>query len=497
MNKNRSSVFIKTFLLILNLLFVQQATAQVEIKFLNKEKIKKENGLFGVKKDDKWTIPPVYNKIEGFGSYSGYLICDKNGFTDIYKINNNQELIAEQLNSAQAETFRIYADAPNIPMLLNKKWSGMIDPLTPQQKVLYETIKNNNIPYVKNNKWGFANKFYNIEPKYDSLYIVCLEDEAGTKNLQCEDLVGVCSGEKKGLISNDGREIILHKDYLSFQYKIFQDKNPKIQIIGRHISGIDVQFDKYDSLKNNYIEIKKDGLVGFVCRGDLVPPQYKIIRKLGKKQVDYECTRPDGTIEYRKGINLLSENEASAFKNQNDEEQKKLEAAAREIDRKMAIQKQQDQYLEAYYNTHRDSLKQVVKKVCVTHDRKTYEAMNRLNEFLKETLKSQGNDFDRTEWYTQSFTIRDTLCKESKERITAYDTDLKKQQQLAGKIELYDLTAKYLQLSYSFVAICEEYADFIRLNVGGFDSLKKLLGRMNTIQINLNTTHNQLRDAAK
>lgn len=200
-------------------LYPVEVSAQ-EIKFYSNEKIKSENGLKGVKRDKDWTVPPQYDKIEGYGKSkfsADYLLCYKGAVIDVYKANFNQELVVTGLNQSQLEVFKLYESCPKIPIIKDKKWTDVADNLTPSQKKVYDNLYPNEIAYIKNGKWGFANGYYNVEPKFDSLFTICYEDYAGKQN--CNDINGVTINGKKGAVTSEGVYFIQPDNYTSFKYE--------------------------------------------------------------------------------------------------------------------------------------------------------------------------------------------------------------------------------------------------------------------------------------
>lgn len=481
------------------ILFALESFAQSEIKFYAKEKIKKENGGLGVRRKNVWTIPPKYDKIEGYrASIHGYLVCYKGAEVDIYENGYNQELVATNLNQPQLETFRLYAAYPKIPMIKDKKWEDAVDNLTPSQINLFNDMKSTgNIPYIKNGKWGFANEFYNIEPQYDSLFVIYNENSQEKTG----DVVGVVINNKKGVVTNQGKEIALHKDYVSFRYRFTGGSNGKFEIICTHKSGIEVVYNRYS--KNEFIPTENNaGLKGYVYKGEFIEPKYTDIKPSRLQVADYECTLPNGSVEYLKGSRLVPANVVNENREKIAEEDKKRSEAIKEKEeiaakaKELALRKQET--LLQLIETKKDSLVNGLVSLYFKNDTLLFNKIAALLEFLKTTMvvDDRGN-INRNYWPSQSLVIRNNYCKEANKQLKAYETDTKRFAFVAGKINLYDATIEYLKGVNGFVSSCEQWADYIFDKSGDNQQINKMIGYIENSSQNMNKKYALLRGIVK
>jgi len=465
------------------------SSAQSELKLYNNEKLKKENGLWGIIRDKTWIIQPQYDKIEGFASFIyGFILCQKGTVTDVYEKSYNPKPVVAGLSQSQLETFKLYAAYPKVPIIKDNQWTNAVDDLTPAQKQQFDATRTENIPYVKNGKWGFANEFYNVEPKYDSLFIICMEG-SGTRT--CDDVVGVSLNGKKGVVANDGTEIVLNKDYVNFQYRFTGGSDGRFEIVCRHKSGIDVVYDKYDARKNEFIETKDAaGLKGYVYHDDFVEPKYSLIKQINLPVADFECTLPGGAVEYRKGTELVSAtlvneyNAKAAKEEQLRKEKEEQQQKAEEIKRKEEeAQKQKlNEEVAKYIATGKDWKAQEVINVFNQYSTDHRNKMKALLAFLESSMvmNDDGEFLMRSSWQVYSIEMRNNYCKEVHESIRVYKQQLTGLPLESGQNGLYDKLVSYLKSAENFVSSCDAWADEIYTITVDSETLLQMLEYLET-----------------
>lgn len=480
---------IKFLLTVFLTCFITIGHSQNEIKFWSDEKIKKENGLFGIKREKTWTVPAKYDRIEGYGgltkvkdklvtSNGGYAVCYRGNVIDIYEVSYNQNLVVTDLTPGQFELLRLYGVSSNIPLIKDQKWTNAVDEFTPAQKQLYQDFRGGRA-FVKNGKWGFASKYFYVAPQFDSLFTICQEDATGKLDmLKCDEVVGIVADGKKGVADNQGKIIVLNKDYVNFRYK-YTSGNGSFEVICLHKSGVEVNYNRYSETENIYIETQnKEGLKGYVYKGDFIAPKYTAIKKCHVSAADFECTLPDGSIEYRKGDQIVS---ADAIKKNvekiAEDDKKKDELAAKE--KELEIKKKDA--LNKIIETKEDSLVGSLMDLYFKQDKPLFDKVNALNEYLKSTMiQNTKGDFDRSQWPGRSLEIKNNYRKKAKDQLTVYESQLKSFQFVNGKLDLYTAIQGYLEEVNRFLTSSNSWADYISDMGGENNETKEEIGRLET-----------------
>lgn len=292
---NRFFLLLFTLLLLLASL---GAWAQNEIKLIKGEKLKKENDLYGIMYEKEWTVPPQYEKLEAYAW--NYLFAYKGNEVDVYRNWSKKELLQKSLPVKYVDLYKSFANTGNEPV------------------------------YAQG-KWGFTNQFYKTEPKYDSIYVMCMENSKS-----CGDYIGVVLDEKKGVVGKNGEEVVMHPDYVKYMARFINNgSNSRFEIEATHKKGYKIVYDPYSRTNNEFVEFTdNNNLKGYVYKGTLVEPAYTAIKICLLKIADYECTLPDGTIEYRKGTEVVKQGDiadAQAKKEKEEQQYKEQQEAAKKI----------------------------------------------------------------------------------------------------------------------------------------------------------------------
>lgn len=276
--------------------------AQEEPKFSNKEKIKKENELLGVKSGSDWLIPPRYNVIEG---YDNYIFCRRGDVTDIYRNSYGLGKFIENVRSEHVAFYKAY-----LPNLKNTS--------------AYCT------PYFENGKWGFYGKDGNTGAKFDSLFFLCIQNSVDNNgNRNCGFVLGVFVNGKRGVADTEGKTVVKPGDYTDIQF-VYNDKkqgdfSDRFEIICTHKSGTKATFIWLKD--NKFVRTEAaTKLKGYVYEGDWVEPRYTSIEYIGAPLADYKCLLSDGTAEYRKGAELVDTRKMEAYEAQKAADEKKAQA---------------------------------------------------------------------------------------------------------------------------------------------------------------------------
>lgn len=292
----------QTFLLMLMIFVMGSISAQTDTEPTTiKQFIKKEKGKVGIKDGKTWLVPAKYDKITGiqFGNFE-----DKSINFYYYKcwIGDKFDILYSNQPETPTSLKIILVDVSSLAYwnfyLHSKK--GKVD-----QEFIY---------YQKEDKWGWfirraeitkVMKKYYVEnfiqdarfDKTPELQVLSTPDYSEYNNVNFL----VDSAGLKGLFSYDGKQLFKFGTYSRFKWD--------------------------DQLKTIVITGDKD-LKGYVFKGEIVEPQYSSIAKSKNIMADFECTTPDGKIEYRIGAKLASnENVASGqrydkFKKEADEKRR-------------------------------------------------------------------------------------------------------------------------------------------------------------------------------
>lgn len=489
-------------IIVLSIIQIKTSFAQPEIFFGNDEKIKSEKNLWGVKGKDGWTIPPKYDKIEGYGSLSkfkdgkeyyttsgnGILICTKDNRKDIYDIGYKQPLIVADLTEFQLKTYLLYHGSESkVPVIKDKKWSGEIDEMTEKQIQIFHQAKSSNYPYIKNNLWGFAGKYYHVQANYDSIYKICLNNI----NKDCYEIIGVKKEGKNGLVTSNGHIMLLEEEYSNFKFWYKDDKDYTRKISFQHKSGIEVTINHSDLTHNEfrkirYIETKGDNdLKGFVYYGNFIPPQYTDISFKNNPIGHWACQLPNGTVEYRNSTDasIISEeemlNHQQLAQKQEEINQEKLKKLAEEKERKKIEENQKQEALMLLVSTKEDSLVGALMKVYFIHDSLLFNKVNGLTQYVKYTATQNGQgDYNRTAWPGQAGVLKESHIKDAQNQLSKYQSQIKSFEFVKEKIELYTAITAYLREVDKFLDISNSWADFIAEKVGENEEAQKLLRQL-------------------
>lgn len=498
--------FFLTCFTVLLLLVSLGARAQNEIKFWNDQKIKKENNLYGVMMDKKWIVLARYDKIEGFGGLSkigdkfytttgGYLVCYRGQVMDLYDSGYPHKLEVSDLTPAQFELFKRYSGRKNIPLTENQKWANAVDEFTEKEKIINSNFRGGTA-FVKNGKWGFATQYYYVAPQFDSLFTICQEDAAGKiDNSKCDEVVGVLLNGVRGVVDPQGKTIVMSNDYTSFRYRFTGES---FQILCMHKSGIEVPYDRYADTKNIYIETKNnEGLIGYVYKGDFIDPKYKEVKKCYLPIADFECILPDGSIEYRKGTEIVKQNDIADAQAKKEKEQQQYEEQKKIQQQKQAeeaaLKAKQAEKLNQLAETKKDSLSNEILNLYFKRNKALYEKVFALNEYLKTTVQVQGGEINRSQWFSRSQEIRNNYCKSATDELNAYNNELKQFEFAAGKVAMYDEIVSYHKTVRSFIIACQNWADYISTMGGEAEDVIREMENLEKPQIAMAAKYEQLK----
>lgn len=329
--------------------------------------------------------------------------------------------------------------------------------------------------FVKNGKWGFADRSYYVAPQFDSLFTIYLKDMDG-KHLASSivGVVGVMVDGKKGVVGSDGEEIVLHKDYVDFRYR-FNQPISRFEIICMHKSGVEVIYNRGGKLSNKYIVTHdKDGLVGYVYDGEFQAPVYKKVERSDIPGIQFACTLPDGKVEYRNGAVLVPAAKVEEQIVYAAELKKREEAAAKQreedaiLEKERAIRKQEA--LDKLLETREDSVIASLMGIYTKRHKALYEQVNKIQQYLRfTTMQNSSGEFNRSQWMESGRHLKNTMLKDANAQLKLYSSDFEQFKYLKDKLDFHLAIEGYLYEVRRFLSASDTWAEYIE-GYGGEDS---------------------------
>lgn len=316
---NASLLRILTFFFIC--FFSVESFAQDKVSLNKGEKITKENNKYGIKNGKEWTLPCKYEKLEAYAS--NYVFAYNENEVDVYEntySGSTRKLLYEKL---PIHCLNIYKSFANTKFILNYAYG----------------------------KWGFSKNGLVREPQYDSLFVICLDGSKTNSSAErCGDLIGVVRNGKIGVLDCNmvryNWEIPLG-DFTGIKhyYDPSKDEEERFPIVCTHISGAKVFYYRF-KVKTHFAEAINDlGLKGYIINGEFLEPKYTSIKPCYLNVADFECTLPDGSIEYRKGVQFVSENTVKEYAEKLAEEERiRISEAKKREEMAQKVKEQAAQY---------------------------------------------------------------------------------------------------------------------------------------------------------